>query len=120
MRLRLLVLVISLISGACATRGEPGSQSDVTVLINNNLIPPASLTIYLVPRAGIERNLGNLVGSGRHTLHYRGFPLGGEYQLIARTTGDRAFGSPVMVLDNVSRIDWDLQRNFVDITYRDE
>lgn len=119
MRLRLLVLVISLVAGACASRGEPGAQADVTIHINNNLIPPASLTIYLMPRAGIERNLGNLIGSGRHTLRYQGFPLGGEYQLIARTTGDRAFGSPVMVLDNVIRIDWDLQRNFVDITYRE-
>lgn len=77
------------------------------------------MEIYLVPRAGIEHNLGTLVGSGRHTLRYRGLPLSGEYQLVARGSSNRALGSPILVLDNVTGINWDLQRNYIDLTIAD-
>ena len=105
---------------ACATNPASGPQIDLSIRVNNNLIPPTSLTIYLVPRAGIERNLGSIVGSGRHTLNYRGLRLSGEYQLVARTSRDTSMGSPIMVLDNVTGIDWDLQRNYVTLKTADD
>lgn len=107
---------------ACATAGAEGdgAQAQLEIRIDNNLIPPASLDVYLVPRSGIERNLGNVIGSGVQRLYYRGLPLKGEYRIVARTPGNATLASPILVLDGVTGIQWDLQRNFIEITSVDD
>jgi hypothetical protein len=112
-------------SAACASGGSQpgtgGTQGQLDIRINNNLIPPRTLTIYLVPRSGIEQNLGDILGSGMKSVSYRGLALKGEYQLVARVVGaERAIFSNIVVLDKVRLIDWDLQRNFVEIRAVDE
>ena len=112
-------------TAACASGGaQPatgGTQGQLDIRINNNLIPPRTLTIYLVPRSGIEQNLGDIFGSGMKSVSYRGLALKGEYQLVARVVGaEVAVFSNIVVLDKVRLIDWDLQRNFVDIRAVDE
>ena len=125
MKLRNLTAgVVLLAAAACASGGGAqtgGTQGQLDIRINNNLIPPRTLTIYLVPRSGMEKNLGDLIGSGIRTVSYRGLALQGEYQLVARVVGaERAVFSNIVVLDKVRLIDWDLQRNFVEIRAVDE
>jgi hypothetical protein len=128
MKLRDLTAAFVLIATAACASGSGGGQTTGTgtqrqldIRINNNLIPPRTLTIYLVPRSGIEQNLGDLIGSGVRTLSYRGLALQGEYQLVARVVGaERAVFSNIIVMDKVRLIDWDLQRNFVEIRAVDE
>ena len=106
---------------ACATAQNSGTQRQLEVRILNNLIPPHTMTVYLVPRSGIEYNLGDVIGSGTHVLRYRGLGLQGEYQLLARITGsNRAVASNILVMDRVRSIEWDLQRNYVEVTGVDE
>ena len=116
----LMAALILTATAACASSGgQPaagGTQGQLDIRINNNLIPPRTLTIYLVPRSGIEQNLGDILGSGMKTVSYRGLALKGEYQLVARVVGaEVAVFSNIVVLDKVRLIDWDLQRNFVEI-----
>ena len=116
----LMAALILTATAACASSGGPpaagGTQGQLDIRINNNLIPPRTLTIYLVPRSGIEQNLGDILGSGMKTVSYRGLALKGEYQLVARVVGaEVAVFSNIVVLDKVRLIDWDLQRNFVEI-----
>lgn len=110
---------------ACARSAEeqgpaPQGQTQLEVRIDNNLIPPVSLEIFLVPRSGIERSLGNLIGSGMRRLHYRGIPLQGEYRVIGRTPDNRTISSSIIVLDRVTSIEWDLMRNLIEVTSVDE
>jgi hypothetical protein len=114
-----LVALLVVIAG-CATRGVSGPQVELPVQINSNLIPPASnLTIYLVPASGIEHRLGTIVGSGQHSLVYRGLPFSGTYRLVARAD-TRSMASDLIQLDgNVKAISWDLQRNYIDLVIQE-
>lgn len=115
-----LFLAFILLLGGCASRGMSGPQVEMAIRVNSNLIPPASnLTFYLVPSSGIEHSLGTVVGSGRHHLTYRGLQPSGTYQLVARAD-NRQMGSNLFQLDaNVKAIDWDLQRNYVELTIQE-
>lgn len=115
-----LLLTVLLVLGGCASRGPTGPQVILPVRVNSNLIPPASnLTIYLVPQSGIEHNLGTVLGSGRHSLTYRGLPPSGTYRLVARADSRQMYSDLVQLDANVKAIDWDLQRNYVQLTIQE-
>lgn len=119
--LRVCFFLIAIGAAGCASAPADNGTQDSPVQgqldfhIRNNLIPPATITIYLVPRSGVERELGTIFGSGEQTLRYRGLPLQGEYQLEARAD-TRSLTSPILVLTKVLGVDWDLQRNYVQVT----
>jgi len=113
-------IIFALLLGGCASAGTSGPQIEVPITINNNLIPPGSVTVYLVPSSGIEHNLGTIIGSGRHTVYFRGLPPSGNYQLAVRSDVN-AVTSNIIVLDrNVKAIAWDLQRNFLQLTLHEQ
>jgi hypothetical protein len=116
-KIRMTLGTLMIVLGGCATGGVSGPQVQLPVQINSNLIPPASnLTIYLVPSSGIEHQLGTILGSGRHSLIYRGLPPSGTYRLVARAD-TRQMSSNLVQLDaNVKAISWDLQRNYLELT----
>ena len=122
MRARIFSCVFALVALAACARGadesepQPQGQAQLEVHIDNNLIPPASLEIFLVPRSGIERSLGNLIGSGMRRLRYHGMPLQGEYRVVGRTPDNRTISSSIIVLDHVTSIEWDLMRNLIEVT----
>ena len=116
-----LILLAMLPLAACAhgeaetnTGTGATTQGQLDLDVTNNLIPPGPVYVYLVPSSGIERDLGTVFG-GTHRLTYRGFPLRGNYQFVARS-GSRTVASPVMVLTNVLTMRWDLERNRIEVT----
>ena len=116
-----LILGAAFALSACAHQGEESgtpsgaqSQGQLDIDVTNNLIPPGPVYVYLVPAAGIERDLGTVFG-GTHRVTYRGFPLRGNYQFVART-GNRTVASTVLVLTNVLGLRWDLERNRIEVT----
>ena len=113
--MKLRTIMFALLLGGCASVGTSGPQIELPITINNNLIPPASVTVFLVPSSGIEHNLGTIIGSGRHTVYFRGLPPSGDYQLAIRAD-TRTMTSNIIVLDrNVKAIAWDLQRNYLEL-----
>jgi hypothetical protein len=122
MNVRTLTSAFALLAlSACATAQNSATQRQLDVRILNNLIPPHTMTVYLVPRSGIEYNLGDVFGSGTHMLRYQGLGLQGEYQLVARISGsNQAVASSIIVLDRVRSIEWDLQRNYIQVTAVDD
>ncbi|HEX6558525.1 MAG TPA: hypothetical protein VF021_03665 [Longimicrobiales bacterium] len=99
--------------GGCAT-APPGSQAQVDFEIINDLIPPGPATIYLLTRVGSEREIG-IVSGGTRVLRYQGLALKGEYQLVAKR-GERIIYSPILVLERVLALRWDLERNYIQVT----
>ena len=119
---KLALLALMLVLSACASGGGGASGPQVTlpITINSNLIPPASnLTIYLAPQSGIEHNLGTILGSGRHSLTYRGLPPSGTYRLFARADNRQMYSNLVQLDANVKAISWDLQRNYVELSIQE-
>jgi len=109
--------LVLLALSACASAHRAENDVATPISVNNNLIPPTTVSVSLVPRAGIDRNLGEVFSARTTTLHYVGMPLQGEYYLIAEVANGRRFTSTIIVLTNATKIYWDLQRNFVDVTY---
>lgn len=117
MRRRALTALFVLALSACAT-APPGSQAQVDFEIINNLIPPGPATIYLLTRVGSEREVG-IVSGGTRVLRYQGLALKGEYQLVAKR-GERIIYSPIIVLERVLGLRWDLERNYLQVTRVEE
>lgn len=115
---RLMQLAAVLLVSACATAApDPDApRSELDVRVNNNLVPPATVTILLAPVGGIERQLGQAFSSRTTGFRYTGLPPKGQYRLIARATDNRAMGSDIIVLDGVLAIEWQLNSNRVTIT----
>jgi hypothetical protein len=109
------IATMSVLLAGCAT-SAPGPGASVAIVIENNLIPPGPVTVYLVPRSGIERLLGTAHSSQRSNLVYRGLPPVGEHRLVARTLRGQNILSSTFVMDGVLGLEWSLATNFVRIT----
>lgn len=117
--MRKLVLATSLLllAGCATVPADPDApQETLDIRVINNLVPPVTVTIYLVPASGIERNLGEAFSSRATDFRYSGIAPRGQYQLFARATDDRAMASTPIVLDGVQAIEWNMQYNRVTIT----
>jgi hypothetical protein len=108
----LALLLSTALAGACATFGQGGAptESQVTVRVENNLIPPTSLTIYAITDRGTRRLLGSVNPSDTQTLHFEAGP-GGQYRILARTTGGREILSNPVNVSGGEGIRWDVQAN---------
>src|SRR5262245_45152769 len=105
---------ISVLAACASAAPQPGNS--VTIVIENNLIPPGPVTVYLVPRSGIERMLGTAHSSQRSNLVYRGLPPVGEHRLVARTLAGQNIVSTIFNMDGVLGLEWSLASNFVRVT----
>ena len=109
-----LFAALPLLLVTCA-KAPPGSQSVVIINVRNDLIPPANVQIYLVPRGGIERLVGTIT-SGNHSLRYSGLAPVGDHYLVARGPSGRAMTSSIMTMDGVTALEWTLSSNLLRVT----
>jgi hypothetical protein len=109
-----LVLVTACASGPREemAAGQTSSET-LDVRVNNNLVPPTILTIYLLPTSGPERNLGEAWSSRVSSFRYNGLAPRGQYRLLGRASNNRQMASEIVVLDGVRAIEWNLQSNRV-------
>src|SRR5687768_6378156 len=112
------IAFMSLALSGCASKqaaatGE-GPAEILDIRIHNNLIPPAIVSISLVPVSGVERNLGQAWSNRSTDFRYNGIAPRGQYRLVARAD-NRAMASDAIVLDGVQALEWHLQTNRVTI-----
>ena len=115
-----MALVAVTVLSACASGGGMG-QGDTgptaaTVLVNNNLTVPTSLTVYLVPESGVRRLLGNVTPGESQRLAVRGALPAGRHRLMARTTSGTDLLSDPFSMSDGETVTWDLQSNIVRIS----
>ena len=113
-RYRFFVLALVAALSACAS-GQQGSSSVVNIDVRNDLIPPANVEIFLVPRGGIERLVGRLT-TGERTLRYTGLAPVGDHYLLARAPDGRAMNSTILTMDGVTGLSWVLSSNLLKVT----
>jgi hypothetical protein len=107
--------VAIMFAGACASghsHRDGGGAVQMIVHVNNNLAPPADVTIYAVQQDGIRRLVGNAPPNKDVALRIPGDVLPGtQFRLIADRTGGRALPSQPISAASGVMIDWDLQTN---------
>lgn len=113
----LLVLMLALLP-ACAAGGAAAADAELganaaAVRVNNNLIPPTSLTVWAVPQTGTRSLLGNVNPNGTATLGWDAVRVGGEFRLLAQTTAGQEIVSRPFYFDGSGVVEWSLQTNTV-------
>lgn len=108
----LALLLSTALASACATagQGEASAEGGAMIRVQNNLIPPTSLTVYAVGETGTRRLLGSVSPNSTQTLRFEP-GAGGQYRILARTTsGQEILSNPVSVRSGEG-IRWDVQAN---------
>jgi hypothetical protein len=119
-------LALVLLAGGCApatTAGGPPSaqeQADamnrISVQVRNTVVPPTSLTVYVVDAAGSARRiLGNVSPNARATLTFNPAATVNTYRLMARATGGQELFSTPFSAGVGQTILWDVQINSIRI-----
>lgn len=106
-------------AAACATMGSGGAGADnVSVEVENNLVPGSPLTVYLVNReTNIRRLVGNVSPGRTVTLRASASGPSGQYVLVGRTAGGRdVVSTPFSLTGSGSSIHWDVQSGIALIT----
>lgn len=109
------LLAFVLIAG-CASTSETEGAADVPVEVRNNLIPPTSLTVWMVPTVGGRDMLGVVPPGATQTLGFNMFSASGEYRLQAQTTaGEEIWSYPFILSESDAAVIWDLSANNIQV-----
>ncbi|HEX2166665.1 MAG TPA: hypothetical protein VHG09_05445 [Longimicrobiales bacterium] len=107
-----------LLASACASSGTTADGTEtvdpdaVAVTVNNDLIPPSSVTVWIVPESGSRRRLGTLSPNGQETFSFS--PTGvGEYRLLAEHLAGGSTVSNPFVLSDARTLTWRLSSSVV-------
>jgi hypothetical protein len=119
-KLGLAAAVVAL--SACASSGTGGGAGDaaaggdaVAVTVNNDLVPPSTLTVWMVPETGARRRLGSLTPNATQTFNFSPGVRAMEHRLVAESTGGSDVTSNPFVLDAVSGLRWNVSSPNVSI-----
>lgn len=123
--LQLCLLLVALLGAGCAPAtqqsGDPDELGDdgVQIRVENNTIPPTSLTISIQPEIGTRRLLGSMTPSSTRTFEYEAGVAAGEYVLLGETVSGQTLRSRPFLLSGDARVTWDVNLNVVRVTERD-
>ena len=121
--LRRSILAVGIFAlSACASSGTAGGEGGgaisgdaVAVTINNDIVPPASVTVWMVPENGGRRRLGTVNPNGQQTFNFSPGVRSMEHRLVAETTGGGDRESNPFTLVAVSGVRWNLSGPTVSI-----
>lgn len=109
-----------LLAAGCASSGSTAEGTDavdpnaVAVTVNNDLVPPASITVWMVPETGSRRRLGTISPNGQDTFSFSPTSAG-EYRILAEHVGGGSTTSNPVVLNGVRTLTWSLSNSVVQV-----
>ncbi|HET7274912.1 MAG TPA: hypothetical protein VFI91_07010 [Longimicrobiaceae bacterium] len=121
MRITRLMMALSLIAvlavSGCASAGAgSATEGDLAVRVVNDIIPPTSLTIWMVPTTGGRDMIGVVPPGATRTLDYNLVTASGEYRIQGETTGGEELWSyPFVLSDSDTLVEWDVSANSITI-----
>lgn len=102
---------------ACVTRGGQGEGEDVSVLVLNDLDPPAAISVYMLEASSGRRVLLGGVSPGRTgRLTYRHAALRGYFILEARPLRGARIRSDAFPLFHGDHVIWSVRANLIRVT----
>lgn len=115
----LAALAVVALATACGSAGEAGMseaspQHGVAVEVENNLVPPTSLTVWIISDAGGRQMLGSVSPRDTNVLDADIGRLGSEYRLVGETTaGNEVASRPFVITESTATVTWDLTANTI-------
>lgn len=110
-----LAATICVALAACAGSGAGGTGepqpggSGITIEVNNDMVPPSSITVFMVPETGSRRRLGSVAPGGRERFSYVPVAQGLDHRLRAEASGgDNAETNPFILSSDVTRVQWNV------------
>lgn len=110
---RLSVALLTLGLAACATgsagEAEAGAEAtgdEIRVEIVNDLVPSASVAVWIVPETGSRRRLGSVTANGRQTFTYLPTVRSMDHRLVADVSGGGTETSQRFSLQGVGTVSW--------------
>lgn len=117
----LLIGVGALMVAGCSTArpgARPGGVSDaerVTFRIQNDLVVPSSVSVFIVTEDGDRQLLGQVPADTARTLVFRPRFHSLEHQLLAETETGRRIASNPFTLAGTTHVTWRLQANYLEV-----
>ena len=109
-----IALLLTSMGAACASASQRSADTDpLEIRVRNNLIPPTTLTISLLPAVGTRSYVGVVSPSQTKTLEYDLAVPAGQYRLLAEATDGSAMASRQFVIPSDNGVEWDLSLNQV-------
>jgi hypothetical protein len=110
-----MLAVTSCAAGSNMDQGEEsaGSGDQVSFVIDNDLVPASSVTVYVVPESGGRQRLGSIPGSGRQTFRFRPTARTMQFRIRAEVNGGNDVQTESFNLVGISRIEWSTSRQDV-------
>lgn len=119
-----VVVAAALGCTACATSGTGGDTGDpaqqgggdaVALAVDNDVVPPASVTVYVVPESGGRQRLGVVNASASQTFNYRPPSPSMQFYLSGEVVGGSDVRSDDFNLVDASRVEWSVSRRQVQV-----
>lgn len=104
-------LMLAAAVAGCATTGA-GAEGETVLIVENNLLPPTSLTVRAIPDSG-TRLLVGLVDPGETArLRFRA-GMSGQYRFVAEAGGGQSVVSNPISVVRGDTLRWDIRSNIV-------
>lgn len=114
--IRIVAMVLVPLLGACSTSGRTtGSRDLATVVVENNLAPPAQVTVYAVSSIGSQERVGIVAPGTTRSLRFSAGVGSGQIRLIARADGGQQVTSQPIPLQGGQTVRWSLFANNIDV-----
>ena len=112
-----IALLLAGTAAACASASQRSADADpFEIRVRNNLVPPTSLSISLLPSVGSRSFVGLVSPSQTKTLEYDLTAPAGTYRLLAEATDGSAMASRPFVIPSDNGVEWNLSMNQIWVT----
>jgi hypothetical protein len=121
-RAAVLTLAATLVVGyACASGGKGAPLPPVNIEVQNNLVVPTDVTVWLVSGGGIRQQVGFVPGAQTKTFTITPSSGSQRYRLVAERQLARPIRSPsfTLVPEQTGTVTWALIPNIVTFRGRD-
>jgi hypothetical protein len=101
----IMLAACSSAGGGSGGGGAPGG-SGVAIEVTNDVVPPTTVTVWIVPETGSRRRLGTISPNGVQTFNFNPGIRSMEHHLVAEVSGGSDQGSNPFVLEGVQSVRW--------------
>jgi len=120
---RALTLAGALAAASCASAGSGSPAADtaqpasdqVTFQVRNDIVPPATITVYIAPETGSRRRLGTIPPNGQDTFSFLPGIRSMEFRLVAEVSGGQNSQSNPFTLEGATRVTWGASTQVVNV-----
>ncbi|MGH7481272.1 MAG: hypothetical protein ACRELV_03895 [Longimicrobiales bacterium] len=103
-------------AGNAAVTGEARMDAGLAVEVRNDLIPPTSLTVWLVRDTGGRNLVGTVTPRETRTFSVEQIVQAGQYRLVAETTDGTDLVSREFFAGAGDFVSWRLTTNTIDVS----